>query len=103
MDGVLSPDVIDVLTGSADGRSWLVLIGAIMLAVVAVARYVTEDRLPQVAADWVSAVAGVVAAVAVAYMAGVESWWHGLLLGLLGSAASRGLWARVRELLPPRT
>lgn len=102
MDPIVPGNVVDLLTGDPAGRTWLVLIGAILVAVVAIARYVTDGRLPEPLGAWVSAVCGVVGAIGVAYMAGVPEWWHGLVIGFVASPASRGFWSLFRSLLPGR-
>ena len=102
MENLIDGTVLDLLTGDPDGRSWLVLIGAILVAVVAVVRYITEDRLSASVGRWISAVGGVVAAVGISYMSGIGSWVDGLLIGLLATPATRGLLLAIRDLLPPR-
>lgn len=97
MEPVIDPTVIDVLTGGADGRSWIVLVGAILVGVVAVVRFVTEGVVPEVAARWISAVGGCLAAVGISYMSGIGSWIDGALIGLLATPATRGLLLAVRD------
>jgi hypothetical protein len=101
MDGIISPLVVDQLIGAAGAAQWWRLVGAILLAVIAVVRFVTRDRFAVVVGEWISAVSALVGGIAAALLAGTV-WWHALIIGLLVSSSSRGFWDRIRSLLPKR-
>ncbi len=79
--------ILSVEDGSAQ-----CIAGAILLALVAMARSHLEPRLKEgPARDWVSAAAPVAGAVGIALLAGV-AWWQALLLAMLAAPTSSGLW-----------
>ena len=106
---MLEEGLVTQLFSSLD--SPVALAGAICLLVAGLAAFLVERRFPRVVADWVSAVSGVVAA-AGAGLAALAVGTDGepsavqvvtvVAIGLLAGPASRGLWSRVRGLLPPR-
>ena len=100
MEPLIDSTVLDLLVGDPAGRSWIVLVGAALVALVSVVRFVTEDRFSATAGRWISAIGGVVAAVGISYMTGVGSWVDGILIGLLATPATRGLLMAIRDMLP---
>lgn len=88
--------IVDAL---GSGRAELIA-GAALLAVVSLLRLYLEPRLEGLrAGDWLSAVAGVAGACAVALLAGAV-WWHAVLLSLLAAGPSAGLWRLLASLVP---
>lgn len=86
-------DISQTIINAIEGGQWSILAGAVLLVLVSVARKMTADLISP-ASEWVSAVAAMLAAVAVLLIADV-TWWHALVLGLLTPAASDGFWRLV--------
>lgn len=98
---MLDQSMIDTLIGAASDGRWERLIGAILLVLVALVRYVTRDRFSLETGQWISAVSALAGGVGAALLAGTV-WWHALLIGLVVAPGSRGFWDRIRDLLPKR-
>lgn len=90
-----------VLIQAIEHGHWSEAAGGLLIALVSVARLYLEPRLEDPAAAWVSAVAGVLGAAAVALLAGAV-WWHALLLALLAAGPSAGLWRLLASLVPSK-
>jgi len=104
---MLEEGLITQLFASLD--SPVALAGAICLLVAGLAAFLVERRFARRIADWVSASAGVVAtagaglvAISVDGDAPVREVVAAVAVALLAGPASRGFWSRVRGLLPER-
>lgn len=93
--------VIDTLIGAAEDGHIAQLVGAILLALVGLARSITRDRFTVGVGAWISAVSALLGGVGAALLAGTV-WWHAIIIGLLVAPSSRGFWDRIRDLLPKR-
>ena len=98
---MIEQSVIDTLIGAASEGRWERILGSILIALVALIRYVTRDRFSQQVGAWISAVSAILGGIGAALLAGAE-WWHALLIGLVVLPSSKGFWDRIRDLLPKR-
>ncbi len=98
---MIEQSVIETLIGAASEGRWERILGSILVALVALTRYVTKDRFSQQAGAWISAVSALLGGIGAALLAGTE-WWHALLIGIVVLPSSKGFWDRIRDLLPPR-
>jgi len=99
MEGIITQDIINALVASAEAGQWWRLVGAILVALCALARFLVNGRLTDTVRGWVLAVVAVLWVWAGALMVGGR-WWSALLMALFVSASSKEFWAKVRELLP---
>ena len=98
---MIEETTINALLGAIREGDVQVLVGAALLVVVGVARRLVAARDLGKAEEWVSASAAVLAAVAVALLAGAD-WLGAVVLGVLAGPASAGLWHLVLQMGQPR-
>jgi len=99
MEGIITQDIINTLVASAEAGQWWRLVGAILVVLCALARFLVNGRLTDAVREWVLAVVAVSWVWAGALMVGGR-WWSALLMAVFVSASSGKLWSKVRELLP---
>jgi hypothetical protein len=90
---MIEQSTIEALVAGIGSGEAIVIVGAVLLVLVALARRLVAVRqdIPAQAASIVSASAAVVAGVAVALLAGADPL-GAVLLGVLATPASSGLW-----------
>jgi len=98
---MIEETTLQTLLAAIRGGEVATLVGALLLAAVAVARRLVATRDLGRAEDWVSASAAVAAGVAVALLAGAD-WVAAVVLGVLAGPASAGLWDLVLRIGTPR-
>jgi hypothetical protein len=98
---MIEQSVIDTLIGAASDGRWERILGSILVALVALTRYVTRDRFSELVGEWISAVSALLGGIGAALLAGTQ-WWHAVLIGLVVLPSSKGFWDRIRDLLPRR-
>lgn len=98
---MIEESVFTTLVGAAGEGQIERLVGAILVSIVALVRYVTQDRFSLEVGSWISAVSALCGGVGAALLAGAV-WWHALMIGLVVAPSSKGFWGRVRSLLPKR-
>jgi hypothetical protein len=94
----MEPGTVQAIIDAAQGGNWGVMAGAILLALAAIVRLVTHDRVSDNVESVISIVAAVVIA-AGALMVGGLIWWQALLTGLLAGPAAYGFWDLVGKLI----
>lgn len=85
-------EILDGIVNAFNAKNWGIFAGFIVMAFIWGLKKFAWKSLSTSALPWVSAAAGVVAAIATSLVAG-QIWWKAILNGLTVGAAASGLWS----------
>lgn len=96
---MIEQSIMEQVFEAMSGGGWSATLGAILLALCAVARASTRGRVVGRPGAWLSATSALVAGIGTALAAGAV-WWQAIALGVLVAPSSKGFWELVRKSLP---